>query len=106
MLTAHTCSLDEVRAGRVDFLVAVKAQVAAGGRGKAGGIRKVYSASEPVDAFGAIMRMRFADEAPASVLVESWLDIERELFLRLRSTAASAASVCFIRRVAGTVRRR
>jgi succinyl-CoA synthetase beta subunit len=74
-------SLDEVRTCRVDFPVAVKAQVAAGGRGKAGGIRKASSASELEDAFGAIMGMRFAGEAPSSVLVESWLEIERELYL-------------------------
>jgi succinyl-CoA synthetase beta subunit len=74
-------SLDEARACRVDFPVAVKAQVAAGGRGKAGGIRKATSASELEDAFSAIMGMRFAGEAPSSVLVESWLEIERELYL-------------------------
>jgi succinyl-CoA synthetase beta subunit len=74
-------SLDEVRACHVGFPVVVKAQVAAGGRGKAGGIRKASSVSELEDAFGAIMGMRFADEAPSSVLVESWLDIGRELYL-------------------------
>jgi succinyl-CoA synthetase beta subunit len=74
-------SLDEVHACRIDFPVAVKAQVAAGGRGKAGGIRRANSASELEDAFGAIMGMRFAGEAPSSVLVESWLEIERELYL-------------------------
>ncbi len=74
-------SLDEVRACRIDFPVAVKAQVAAGGRGKAGGIRKAGSASELEDVFGAIMDMRFAGEAPSSVLVESWLEIDRELYL-------------------------
>jgi succinyl-CoA synthetase beta subunit len=74
-------SLDEVRACRIDLPVAVKAQVAAGGRGKAGGIRKASSAAELEEAFGAIMAMRFAGEAPASVLVESWLEIERELYL-------------------------
>lgn len=75
------CSLDEVRACRIDFPVAVKAQVAAGGRGKAGGIRKASSASELEDAFGAIMGLRFGGEAPSSALVESWLEIERELYL-------------------------
>src|SRR6266702_118125 len=74
-------SLDEVRACRIDLPVAVKAQVAAGGRGKAGGIRKASSAAELEEAFGAIMAMRFAGEAPASVLVETWLEIERELYL-------------------------
>ena len=74
-------SLDEVRACRIDLPVAVKAQVAAGGRGKAGGIRKANSAAELEEAFSAIMTMRFAGEAPASVLVETWLEIERELYL-------------------------
>ena len=74
-------SLDEVRACRIDLPVAVKAQVAAGGRGKAGGIRKANSAAELEEAFSAIMAMRFAGEAPASVLVETWLEIERELYL-------------------------
>ncbi|QOZ71806.1 ATP-grasp domain-containing protein [Bradyrhizobium arachidis] len=74
-------SLEEVRGCQVGFPVAVKAQVAAGGRGKSGGIRKAASATELEAAFDAIMAMRFAGEAPASVLVESWLDIERELYL-------------------------
>jgi succinyl-CoA synthetase beta subunit len=74
-------SLDEVRACRLDFPVAVKAQVTAGGRGKAGGIRKARSATELEDAFGAIMGMQFAGETPSSLLVESWLEIERELYL-------------------------
>ena len=74
-------SLDEVRACHIDLPVAVKAQVAAGGRGKVGGIRKASSAAELEQAFGAIMAMRFAGEAPASVLVETWLEIERELYL-------------------------
>jgi succinyl-CoA synthetase beta subunit len=74
-------SLEEVRDCRIGFPVAVKAQVAAGGRGKAGGIRKASTAAELEAAFDAIMAMRFAGEAPSSVLVESWLDIERELYL-------------------------
>jgi succinyl-CoA synthetase beta subunit len=74
-------SLDEVRACRLELPVAVKAQVAAGGRGKAGGIRKASSAAELEEAFSAIMEMKFAGEAPSSVLAESWLEISRELYL-------------------------
>lgn len=74
-------SLDDVRSCPIDFPVAVKAQVAAGGRGKAGGIRRANSLSELQSAFSAIMGMDFSGETPASVLVESWLDIERELYL-------------------------
>jgi succinyl-CoA synthetase beta subunit len=80
-LSQELRSLDEARACRVGFPVAVKAQVAVGGRGKAGGIRKVSSASELEGAFTAIMGMRFAGEKPSSVLVESWLEIGREVYL-------------------------
>ena len=74
-------TLDDVRACAVGFPVAVKAQVAAGGRGKAGGVRKAESESELEDSFRAIMDMKFAGETPSSVLVESWLEIERELYV-------------------------
>ena len=74
-------SLDDVRSGVADFPVAVKAQVAAGGRGKAGGIRKATSAAELEEAFRAIMAMTFAGETPSSVLAETWLEIDRELYL-------------------------
>lgn len=72
---------EEARACAIDFPVAVKAQVAAGGRGKAGGVRKAASASELEDAVRAIMGLSFAGEMPSSVLVESWLAIDRELYL-------------------------
>lgn len=58
-------SLDEARSCRIELPVAVKAQVAAGGRGKAGGIRKANSPAELENAFDAIMGMRFAGEALA-----------------------------------------
>jgi succinyl-CoA synthetase beta subunit len=74
-------SLDELQDCAIDFPVAVKAQVASGGRGKAGGVRKASSAPELRDAFGAIMSMKFAGESPSSVLVEQWLEIAREIYL-------------------------
>jgi succinyl-CoA synthetase beta subunit len=72
---------DELRRCAMDFPLAVKAQVAAGGRGKAGGIRKATSISELHDAYRDLMQMRFGGERPSSVLVESWLEVERELYL-------------------------
>ena len=74
-------TLDDVRACAVEFPVAVKVQVAAGGRGKAGGVRKAESESELEESFRAMMEMTFAGETPSSVLVESWLEIERELYV-------------------------
>jgi succinyl-CoA synthetase beta subunit len=73
--------VDDVRACAFEFPVAVKAHVAVGGRGKAGGVRKAVSASDLEDAFRAMMEMEFAGEMPSSVLVESWLEIARELYV-------------------------
>jgi succinyl-CoA synthetase beta subunit len=72
---------DGLRSCAMDFPLAVKAQVAAGGRGKAGGVRKATSISELHDAYRELMQMRFGGERPSSVLVESWLEVDRELYL-------------------------
>jgi succinyl-CoA synthetase beta subunit len=74
-------SLAQIRLSSLEFPVAVKAQVSAGGRGKAGGIRKANSFVDLKNAFSTIMATTFAGETPSSVLVESWLAIERELYL-------------------------
>ncbi len=63
------------------FPLALKAQVAGGGRGKAGGVRRCTDAAEAAEAFTEIMRARFAGEAPRAVLAEPWLPIARELYL-------------------------
>lgn len=73
--------LAEISLDLLEFPVAVKAQVSAGGRGKAGGIRKADSFVDLENAFSTIMKTTFGGEAPSSVLVESWLAIERELYL-------------------------
>src|SRR6266571_2545338 len=73
--------LAEIRPDFFEFPVAVKAQVSAGGRGKAGGIHKADSFVDIKNAFSTIMKTRFGGETPSSVLVESWLAIERELYL-------------------------
>ena len=68
----------------------VKAQVHAGGRGKAGGIRLVSSAREAGEAAGALLGARLVtlqtgpDGVPIhSVLVEETIDVARELYLGL-----------------------
>jgi len=73
--------LAEIRPNSFEFPVAVKAQVSAGGRGKAGGVRKADSFVDLENAFSTIMGTSFGGETPSSVLVESWLAIERELYL-------------------------
>lgn len=67
---------------RIDrFPVAVKAQVSSGGRGLSGGIAKATSMEEARAAVKRILATEFAGVRPESVLVESWLQIERELYL-------------------------
>ena len=73
--------LTEIRPDFLVFPVAVKAQVSVGGRGKTGGIRKADSFADLKNAFSTIMKTAFGGETPSSVLVESWLAIERELYL-------------------------
>jgi succinyl-CoA synthetase beta subunit len=70
-------------ATQVGFPLAAKAQVAAGGRGKAGGVIRCESAAELAHAFEQIMRLEIEGERPVGVLVEPWLVIERELYLSL-----------------------
>ncbi len=70
-----------VAGARFAFPVAVKAQVASGGRGLAGGVRRCNSEAEVSEAAAAILSTRFSGLLPSTVLVEPWLAIARELYL-------------------------
>lgn len=63
------------------YPVVVKADVASGGRGKAGGVRRCDTPAEALVAFDAIMQTRFGGERPRGVLVEPWVGAARELYL-------------------------
>lgn len=67
--------------GPWQFPVAAKAQVQAGGRGKAGGIIRCDDLDQLTEAFTTIMSATFAGERPTGILVEPWLMIDRELYL-------------------------
>jgi succinyl-CoA synthetase beta subunit len=62
-------------------LVAVKAQVHTGGRGKAGGIKLARSAAEAREAATAILGMDINGHVVAKVLVAPGVDIAREYYL-------------------------
>ncbi len=62
-------------------LVAVKAQVHTGGRGKAGGIKLARSASEAVAAAEAILGMDINGHIVSKVLIAPGVDIAREYYL-------------------------
>jgi len=76
--------------------VAVKAQVHAGGRGKAGGIKTAKNADEAEQVAGEILGMRLVTPQTGAegrlvrrVLVEEQTPIERELYLSLLVDSAS-----------------
>jgi succinyl-CoA synthetase beta subunit len=62
----------------------VKAQMLAGGRGKAGGIRPAADATEARAAAAAMAGLVIGDEAVRGIYVERRLDIARELYLACR----------------------
>lgn len=78
---------------RLAYPVAVKAQVAVGGRGKAGGIVRADSAAKARAAVAKLLTRQFAGERPSAVLVEPWLAIERELYLSVTVDAAAEGYV-------------
>jgi len=61
--------------------VALKAQVLAGGRGKAGGISLVDNESEAVNEAARIFGMTISGEKPGSLLLEEAYTHDRELYL-------------------------
>ena len=81
-------------------IVVVKAQIHAGGRGKAGGVKLAKSPAEAADLAKSIMGMKLVtpQTGPAGrivqrLLIEEGLDIKRELYLSILVDRASAAPV-------------
>jgi len=62
---------------------AIKAQVFAGGRGKAGGIRFAESLEDAKKAVDAVLKLEIGGHAVREVLVEERLPIQQELYLGL-----------------------
>lgn len=77
-------------ADRLGFPCVIKAQVHAGGRGKAGGVKLVRNGDEAAEAAGRILGMRLVSPQTGAegkivrkVLVEQGLRIARELYLAM-----------------------
>lgn len=79
--------------GKITYPVAIKAQVAAGGRGKAGGVVKAESTAQAKRATRHILTCKFGGELPRAVLLEPWLPIKRELYLCVTVDAAAEGYV-------------
>jgi succinyl-CoA synthetase beta subunit len=67
----------------------VKAQVGAGGRGKAGGIRPAPTPEEAAAAAAAILGMTIGDERVTRLLVERRVEVARELYAAVLTDAES-----------------
>jgi succinyl-CoA synthetase beta subunit len=81
-------------------VVVVKAQIHAGGRGKAGGVKLARSADEAATLAGAMLGMKLVTIQTGSagrivkrLLVEEGLDIKKELYLGIVIDRAAAAPV-------------
>lgn len=74
---------DQIKQWRGEFPVAIKAQVASGGRGKAGGVLRANSAAEAGPAAKQLFDLRFGGEAPRALLVEPWVPHDREMYLAI-----------------------
>lgn len=61
--------------------VALKAQVSGGGRGKAGGVIRAETPAELSAGVARLSGMSFDGKKPSAILVEPWLQVERELYL-------------------------
>ncbi len=90
-------------------VVVVKAQIHAGGRGKAGGVKLARSPAEVAELAGKMLGMKLVtpQTGPAGrivrrLLIEEGLDIQRELYLGLLIDRAVAAPV-FVASAAGGV---
>lgn len=94
---------DEARAAAKNLgtpVVVVKAQIHAGGRGKAGGVKLARSPEEAAELAGKMLGMKLVtpQTGPAGrivkrLLIEEGLDIRRELYVGLLVDRATAAPV-------------
>ncbi|MCW5605366.1 MAG: acetate--CoA ligase family protein [Burkholderiales bacterium] len=78
----------QLRRWSAGFPVAVKAQVSSGGRGKAGGVLRASDTHEAESAARRLFEREFGGERPRALLVEPWLDHQRELYLGLTADGA------------------
>lgn len=99
--TAADTAAARAAAADLGLPVVVKAQVAAGGRGKAGGVRVCRTLSEVDEAAAAILAMTIAGRPVVCVLVEKAVAIAHELYLAIAASRAERAPVLVFSRYGG-----
>ncbi|MEE8435343.1 MAG: ATP-grasp domain-containing protein [bacterium] len=80
---------DEIDWDALQYPLAVKAQVASGGRGKLGGIVRAENGRAARQATERLLNTHFSMQRTEAVLVEPWLSSERELYLSVTIDANS-----------------
>src|SRR3989338_552974 len=89
-------------AGEIGYPVVLKAQVLAGGRGKAGGIKKVNTPQELTAAFAQLRALKIKDYPVEKVLVVRAVNIKREFYIGM-TVDTSRNDVVLIASAAGGV---
>jgi succinyl-CoA synthetase beta subunit len=79
-LTADTPEEAEAAAAKIGGTVVVKAQVKAGGRGKAGGVKVVHNPQQAKEAAEAILRLVIKDLPVKRVMIAEGAKIAREFY--------------------------
>ena len=94
---------DEVKniAAEIGGTVVVKAQVHAGGRGKAGGIKVAKTANEARDAAEKILGMDIKGLTVAEVLVEQACDIKEEYYIGITTDRAARRNIVMVSAAGG-----
>jgi succinyl-CoA synthetase beta subunit len=73
--------------------VALKVQVASGGRGKAGGVLRADDAGQAQSSAQTLFEREFGGERPAALLIEPWVAHSRELYLAVTVDGESGGYV-------------
>ncbi len=82
-LTSTTIEQGRKDAAQLGFPFVIKAQMAVGGRGKAGAIQKCHNADELELKYPEIMQKIVKGEKTRAILLEKMADIKKELYLSL-----------------------
>ena len=79
----------------IDYPFVLKAQVMAGGRGKAGGIRACQNEDDYIRNAHEILNMQIKGHQVCGILVEKMIDIQKELYLAITLQGVSKPTLIF-----------
>ena len=98
---AETAEQARAAAAAIGCPVVVKAQVHAGGRGKAGGVKLVKSPEEAFDAAQQILALRIKDLPVKKLYITKAVDIDEEFYVGLTVDRVSRRAAILVSREGG-----